>query len=138
MFSKFIVEINISKTNIRHFGIIIGLIFFTISSIYLWKYNTFNIYYIILGILIILIGYISPNILKPIYYIWMLLGNIMGWLITNILLCILYYIVIGSIALILRICGKKLLELNWDKSKESYWNYKSSVSIDKDTYEKQF
>ena len=67
----------------------------------------------------------------------MLLANILSWVMSRVILSILYYIVITPIGLIARIFRKQFIELKWDKSKDSYWNYLPGAVGNK-SYEKQF
>ena len=40
------------------------------------------------------------------------------------ILQIIFYLIITPLGLILRLFGIKLIELKWDKSKNTYWNKK--------------
>ena len=56
---------------------------------------------------------------------------------TRVILSLLYYAIMTPIGLISRLFRKQFIELGWDKSKGSYWNYrldKTEIS----SYEKQF
>ena len=68
----------------------------------------------------------------------MIFAIILGWFMTRVILSLLFYVVFTSIGLTLRLFGKQFLELRWDKSKESYWNYKTNEHLQKEKYEKQF
>ena len=68
----------------------------------------------------------------------MIVGIILGWFMTRVILSLLFYLVFTPIGLILRFFGKQFLELSWDNSKESYWNFRVNEDIKKGSYEKQF
>ena len=72
-----------------------------------------------------------PFVLKPVYWIWMIFGIILGWFMTRVILSLLFYVVFTPIGLILRFFGKQFLELRWDNSKESYWNYRVNEDLKK-------
>ena len=57
---------------------------------------------------------------------------------TRLILSLLFYIIFTSIGLTLRIFGKQFLELKWDKSNETYWNFRNNDHLKKESYEKQF
>ena len=63
---------------------------------------------------------------------------ILGWIMTRLILSLLFYVVFTPIRLIPRFFGKQFLELRWDKSKESYWNFRTNEHLKKENYEKQF
>ena len=68
----------------------------------------------------------------------MIFAIILGWIMTRVILSLLFYVVFTSIGLTLRFFGKQFLELRWDKSKESYWNFRTEEHLKKENYEKQF
>ena len=90
------------------------------------------------GVVLCGLGVVMPVLLKPIYWIWMIFGIILGWFMTSVILSLLFYVVFTSIGLTLRFFGKQFLELRWDKSKESYWNFRTNEHLQNKNYEKQF
>ena len=92
----------------------------------------------IIGIILLVSGLVIPIILKPIYFLWMIFATILGWIMTRVILSLLFYIIVTPIGLIPRFFGKQFLELRWDKSKESYWNFRTNEDIQKENYKKQF
>ena len=131
-------NIKTEKNDLKNFGITIGIILLVIAGFLFYKEKgsfqillTFGITFCILGIAI-------PFILKPIYWVWMIFATILGWIMTRVILSLLFYIIFTPIGLIPRFFGKQFLELRWDKSKESYWNFRTNEHLKKENYEKQF
>ncbi len=137
MINQLISEIKTTRKEIKNFGITIGLILLVIGAILFWKTNTSYLIFIIIGLVLLVSGLTIPIILKPIYFIWMVFAAILGWIMTRVILSILYYAIMTPIRLISRLFGKQFIELRWDKSKRSYWNYRSSKT-EIASYEKQF
>ena len=52
-----------------------------------------------------------PNSLKFVYYVWMLLGQILGWINTRIVLGIVFYLMITPIGLSKRLFGNNPLDV---------------------------
>ena len=131
-------NIKSEKSDMRKFGIAIGVILLVIAGFLFWKekepYQTF----LTVGTILFVLGILVPAILKPIYWIWMIFATILGWIMTRVILSLLFYIIITPIGLIPRFFGKQFLELKWDKSKESYWNYRTIKHLKMEDYEKQF
>ena len=50
---------------------------------------------------------------------------------TRIILSILFYVILTPIGLISRLFGKQFVELRWDKSNDSYWNFRSNENLKK-------
>ena len=131
-------NIKSEKSDLRNFGITVGIILLIISGFLFWKEKeSFQILLFFGGTLFIL-GIAIPFILKPIYWIWMIFATILGWIMTRVILSLLFFLIFTPIGLTLRFFGKKFLELRWDNSKESYWNFRNNEPLEKEKYEKQF
>ena len=126
-----------SNKDIRSFGITIGIILFIISGLLMY-YNkeAYQLIAIIASIFIV-IGFILPILLKPIYFVWMIFAAILGWVMTRVILSLVFYLIITPIGLITRIIGEDFLALK-KMNLDSYWNHRdSSIELNQD-YEKQF
>ena len=131
-------NIKSEKSDLRNFGITIGIILLIISGFLFWKEKESYQIFSGIGITLSLIAIAIPSFLKPVYWMWMIFGIILGWFMTRVILSLLFYIIITPIGLTLRLFGKQFLELRWDKSKESYWNFRTNEHLKKENYEKQF
>ena len=123
---------------IRDFGILIGLILLITTGILFYKERESYELIILLGILFIGLGLGMPIILKPFYLVWMNFAVVLGWLMTRLILGLLFYVVVSPIGLISRLFGKRFLELKNSSINSSYWNYKNSHRISHKDLEKQF
>ena len=126
-----------SNKDIRSFGITMGIILFIISVLLMYyDKETYQLFAIIASTFIG-IGFILPTILKPIYFVWMIFAAVLGWIMTRVILSLVFYLIITPIGLITRIIGEDFLALK-KKNLDSYWNHRdSSIELNQD-YEKQF
>jgi len=128
---------NISTTNkdIKKFGFLIGGVLIAISLFLIWK--DVSSYKIImpLGVIFILFGQFLPTILKPIYLAWMTFAVILGWIMTRVILTVIFYLIVTPIGLIAKLFRHKFLDLTFRSEKDTYWNYRKDVVSD---IEKQF
>ena len=131
-------NIKSKKSDLRNFGITIGIILLIISGFLFWKEKESFQIFLAIGITLFLTAIALPSVLKPVYWIWMIFAIILGWFMTRVILSLLFYVVFTSIGLTLRFFGKQFLELRWDKSKESYWNFRTNEHLQNKNYEKQF
>ena len=131
-------NIKSEKSDIRKFGITIGIILMIIAGFLFWKEKESYQIFLTVGTILFVLGILVPAVLKPIYWIWMIFATILGWIMTRVILSLLFYIIITPIGLILRFFGKQFLELRWDKSKESYWNFRTNEHLQNEDSEKQF
>ena len=131
-------NIKSEKSDLRNFGITISVILLIIAGFLFWKEKESFQILLTFGVTLCILGIAIPFILKPIYWVWMIFATILGWIMTRVILSLLFYIIFTPIGLILRFFGKQFLELRWDKSKESYWNFRTNEHLKKENYEKQF
>tara|TARA_B100001564_G_scaffold358813_1_gene378506 strand:+ start:1433 stop:1843 length:411 start_codon:yes stop_codon:yes gene_type:complete len=126
-----------SNNDIRSFGITIGIILFIISGFFMF-YNkeSYQIIAIIASTFIGL-GFIIPIVLKPLYFAWMIFAAILGWIMTRVILSLVFYLIITPIGLLTKLLGEDFLALKKTAS-DSYWNYRDSLEELNQDYEKQF
>ena len=128
-------NINTDKKEIRKFGFLIGGVLIAISIFMLWKALSYYQLVFIIGAIFIILGFFIPMVLKPIYIIWMTFATILGWIMTRVILAVLFYLIVTPIGLIARIFGVKFLDLSWNDDVKSYWNKRDKTVSD---IEKQF
>lgn len=131
-------NIKSGKSELRKFGITIGIVLGLLGGLLLWREKDNYTYFLLLSTVFIFLGLVLPILLKPIQKAWMTFAVILGWFMTRLILSILFYVVFTSIGLILRLFGKQFLDLKMDNSKKSYWNYRKTGEFKKSDYERQF
>ena len=131
-------NIKSEKSDLRNFGITVGIILLIISGFLFWKEKESFQIFLAIGITLCLTAITIPSVLKPVYWIWMIFAIILGWFMTRLILSLLFYFIFTAIGLTSRFFGKQFLELRWDKSKESYWNFRTNENLQNKNYEKQF
>ena len=84
-------NIKTSNKDIRSFGITIGIILFIISvTLFYYDKSSYQIIAYIGGGFIAL-GTIIPILLKPVYILWMTFAILLGWVMTRVILSIIFY-----------------------------------------------
>lgn len=131
-------NIKSEKKDLRNFGLIIGIALGLLAGLLWWKGRDIYSIFAIIASAFILLGFILPSVLKPLQKAWMTLAVIMGWIMTRIILGILFYLVFTAIGGISRLFGKQFLDLKIDRSIKSYWIKREPKTFNKSDYEKQF
>ena len=126
------------KSDFRKFGITIGLLLIIIAGFLFWRGKDAFEIILVSGSILFVLGLVIPIVLKPVYWIWMILAVILGWIMTRVILSLLFYVVITPIGMFSRLFGSKFLDLKWDKSKDSYWNARTTTQRNNEEYERQF
>ena len=130
-------NITSTKKDLRNFGFTIGSILLVIALILFFKEKDSDVYFFLIGLAFILSGIVLSFILKPFYKIWMTFAVIIGWIMTRIILAILFFIIITAIGVLARLFGKDFLNLKADK-RDSFWNMRNRDRELNQDYEKQF
>ena len=110
-----------SKSSNRSFGL---LFFFVFIGLGLWpitKGENLNIYLVLISIFFLFFGILNSKILTPFNNIWMKFGEVLGLVISPIVMAVVYFIILTPISLVVRLSGKDLLGLKFNKSKSTYW-----------------
>ena len=126
-----------TKKELRGFGITIGIIFLLITGFLFFKEKESFQIFLYIGGFFIALGLILPRILNPFYLIWMTFAVIFGWVMTRLILSILFYSLITAIGFLARIFGKDFLNLKSD-NRDSFWNMRNRDRELNQDYEKQF
>lgn len=127
-----------SPKDLRKFGLTIGLVLLLIAFYLIWKHKPSGYYFLLIGDLIVGAGLFFPVFLRPLNKAWMTLAILLGYVMTRLILSILFYLVITPISLIARLSGKHFLDLKIDKSRASYWEKRKNVPATPVDYERQF
>mgnify|MGYP001175997157 CR=1 FL=1 len=111
-------EIKISSN--RSFGLVF-FIFFLIIAIYPIIYDeSLRVWSLIISFVFLILGLINSKILAPLNKIWFQFGLLLGRIVSPVIMGIIFFLVVTPIALIMKIIGKDLLNLKFNKGK-TYW-----------------
>ena len=131
-------NIKTDKKLIRDFAILIGSILIVLFGYLILKGKDPNVLIVSIGIFIICSGFIFPTILKPIYLVWMYFATILGWIMTRLILALVFYLIVSPIGVFGRIFGKEFLALKKNKMNKSYWNYIVKNKNNQSEFDRQF
>jgi multisubunit Na+/H+ antiporter MnhG subunit len=129
------------KSEWKKFGIALGIFLSIIATILLLKKKSIYIYFYGAGLFSILAALTVPIVIKPVFILFLYIAFVLGWVMTRVILSILFYLVISPIGLILKLFGKRFLDLKFSRKETSYW-IDSAVKANKEesveNYENQF
>ena len=67
------------------------------------------------------VGFLFPKFMRLLYLGMFYLAFPIGWVVSHVLLAVIYYLLVTPMALVLKILGRDPLERSLDRSRESYW-----------------
>ena len=109
------------KTEWKKFGIALGIILSIIATVLLIQKKSLFIYFYGAGLFFIVAALVVPIVVKPVFILFLYIAHVLGWVMTRVILSILFYLVITPIGHILKLFGKKFLDMEFSREKESYW-----------------
>jgi hypothetical protein len=86
--------------------------------------------------LVCVLSVVLPAAAKPLYFIWMGFGLVMGAIMSRVIMTIIYYVVLTPVALFFKLKGRDALERK-KKNAASYWHDHPQID-DKDYYQHLF
>ena len=109
-----------NKENNKSFGILFFLVFLLIALWPVKDSESIRLWSIIISFLFLILGITNSKFLTPLKKGWIKLGEILGKFIAPIVMGFIYFFVITPIGILLRLFGKDLLNIKFNKNK-SYW-----------------
>ena len=104
----------------RSFGIVFSIVFLLIAIYPLINSDGLRVWSLIIAIIFLVLGLINSKILTPLNKLWFKFGILLGKIVSPVIMGLIFFLVVTPIALIMRIIGKDLLNLKFNKEK-SYW-----------------
>ena len=108
------------KENNKSFGTLFFIVFLLIAIWPIKDSEPIRVWSMIISLLFLILGIINSKILTPFKKGWIKLGEILGKVIAPIVMGFIYFFVITPIGILLRLFGKDLLNIKFNKNK-SYW-----------------
>ena len=94
------------RKELRTFGLMVGGIFLILGLWpSLWRGEAPRLWALIPGLLLVVLGISLPGSLKRAHRVWMLVGHVVGWVNTRIILGIVFYGLITPMGMVMRLFG---------------------------------
>ena len=122
----------------RKFGITIGTVLVLLGIILSIKAGNYLLFLSLAGLVLMLVSLMFSKLLRPLYIIWMSIAAVLGFIMSRIILSLIYYLVFAPVGIILRILKKDLLDRKIEPDKESYWNMRKAENYRPEDSEKQY
>ena len=140
MFREEIKKIPMDRKALRSFGLLMACVLLLFGGWLWWKSAATWPWVLSAAAVLAIVGLATPAVLKPFHKGWMILALIMGWVMTRVVLTLVYYLVLTPIGFLGRAFGEQFLQLKLTRSGEtpSYWVRRTGPPREKSDYERQF
>ena len=111
-------DIKISSN--RSFGIVFFIVFLIIALYPLSYSGEIRVWSAIISIIFLVLGLFNSKFLTPLNKLWFKFGIFLGKIISPIIMGIIFFLIVTPIGLLMRLFGKDVLNLKYNKNK-TYW-----------------
>jgi len=122
------------KSSEKNFGLFFFVFFLLIGLWPLLSHESTRIWSLLISSIFLVTAFFKPKLLKPLNYFWIKLGEMLGNIISPIIMLLVFFLIVTPLSFVIKALGKDLLKLKFLKS-DSYW-IKREKSIN--TMDKQF
>ncbi len=130
--------LNKSKIKIssnRNFGLVFFFVFLIVSLWPLINEGSPRYWSIVIAVIFLILGLLNSKLLTPLNKLWFKFGLFLGFIISPIIMGIIFFLVIAPTGLVMKLMGKDLLDKKYDNKKKSYWINRTKT---KNTMKQQF
>jgi hypothetical protein len=123
----------------RNFGFLFSGVFALLSAYAVYQGGeTYRVYgWLIPSVIVGLVSVAAPGLLTPFNKAWMMLGDLMGKVVSPLVLGAIFFVLIAPVALVGRLFGRDELRLK-KVSVSSYWIDRMPPGPSGDSFKNQF
>jgi len=108
------------KNSSKNFGILFFIIFLIYGLWPLLNQDAIRVWSLVIGFIFLILALLNSKILNPLSSLWIKFGELLGKIISPLVMAFIYFLIITPIAIIIRLSRKDLLKTKFNSS-SSYW-----------------
>lgn len=117
--------VEVTKSDLRTFGFIMGIMIVLIFGLFFpWLFDktkeTWPMWPFIAMAIFFALALIAPQVLAPVNTLWLKIGYVLGWVNTRIILGIMFFLLIFPMGLALKLLGKDSMKRKMSDDVDSY------------------
>ena len=117
----------IKKSSNRSFGFLFSLVSLLIGLWPLIHNENIRIWAIILSLIFFILGALNSKVLTPLNNYWIKLGELLGKIIAPFVMFLIFFVAVTPIGLLMKLIGKDLINLKYNKKIKSYWISRKNI-----------
>ncbi|HMJ04952.1 MAG TPA: SxtJ family membrane protein [Chthoniobacterales bacterium] len=130
-------ELDRTPGALRRFGRTVGAAFFLLGALLVWRSHAAGWPISGFGLVILLGAWRAPGTLRYFHRVWMTFALFLGWIMTGLILTVVFFTVVAPLGLLQKLLGKSALDLNFPSDQRTYWQPRDGQPTPSD-YERQF
>jgi hypothetical protein len=112
---------SIQGSSNRGFGLVFAVVFALIGLWPLISSGGVRLWSLAVAAGFLIAALVLPTVLGPLNRLWLRFGLLLHRIVNPIVLGIMFFLVITPMGVVMRLFGKDLLKLRYDRSAASYW-----------------
>lgn len=118
-----------TRRDYRKFGLFLGALFIAAGLLPLLRGGPMRLWAEAVGVAIAAVALAVPMAIRPVYWVSLKVGGVLGWINTRILLSVLFYLIFTPVGLILRLV--RVREVSWPNRarRPTYWHPREPVDL---------
>ncbi|MBF0146659.1 MAG: hypothetical protein HQL84_11350 [Magnetococcales bacterium] len=114
----------------KAFGLVFAVFFLIVVLFPLKHQAQANLWALIPAAGFALLALVRPQLLRPLNQAWTRFGMILHYIMTPIVMSLIFLVTVTPIGLLMRLTGQRPLALKYDPKAESYWIARTNPSPD--------
>lgn len=131
-------EPEIESGSNRAFGLVMAAACSIISGIGLWAGTSHWPFWLAAAIAFAITAWLWPAVLAPLNRFWFRLGRLLHRIVNPLVMGLLFFVVITPVGLLMRLCGKRPLALEFERESTSYWLSRKESELQPGPMTKQY
>ena len=128
------------RIHVQEFACVFGIIFSCIAAFSLYKNGpTYTpAWFMSAAFLLLFMSIKTPRLILPLWSAWMTIAAVLGTCMTFLIVSLVWCLVAVPIGLLLKVIGKKVMDLSYGAAVETYWEERDEKCHDFKLLERQF
>lgn len=110
-----------TRAELRKYGLTMFTALAVFSGLLFWRERSAWLFTATPSALFLVFALLLPKALEPVEKLWMKLAAVLGFVMTNVLLTLVFLIAIIPTGLVLRLFGKRPIQKGFPEDASSYW-----------------
>ena len=125
----------------RSFGLLFSAVFALLAG-YGWLFKGWSLLIVLVlvavAVAFVLLGFVAPKVLRPLNWLWFQLGQLLGKIVSPVVLGAIFFLILTPVSLLIRLFGRDELRLKRKASQTSYWLDRAPPGPEPESFKNQF
>ncbi len=122
----------------RSFGLVFAGLFGVIGGAKLWHASGYGWWWLGAGGVVLVMALTAPRVLALANQLWLKIGLLLHHVVEPVVMGLLFFLTVAPIGVVMRLAGKDLLRLKWDRYADSYWILRTPPGPSAESLRQQF